>query len=99
MKLIGEIEGFDWDAGNLDHIRRHSVTPLEVEKAFARRHLIIPAEAISGEERWKLFGKTASKRHIVVVFTIRRKLFRTITAYRMNIAERRKYASQIDSAL
>jgi uncharacterized DUF497 family protein len=41
-------------------------------------------------------GKTAAGRSIVVVFTIRRKLFRTVTAYEMNAAERSKYASQID---
>ncbi len=34
--------------------------------------------------------------YLVVVFTIRRKLFRTVTAYEMNAAERRKYAPQID---
>jgi hypothetical protein len=30
------------------------------------------------------------------VFTIRRNLFRTVTAYPMNAAERRKYAAQIE---
>jgi uncharacterized DUF497 family protein len=56
----------------------------------------IPAEIIKGEKRWKLFGKTESNRCLAVVFTIRRKLFRTVTAYEMNVAERRKYAPQID---
>ena len=49
-----------------------------------------------GEKRWKLFGKTVSDRYLVVVFTIRRKLFRTVTAYEMNATEKRKYATQID---
>ena len=35
-------------------------------------------------------------RYLTVVFTIRRKRFRTVTAYEMNAAERRKYAPQID---
>jgi uncharacterized DUF497 family protein len=51
---------------------------------------------IKREKRWKLFGKTASNRYLVVVFTVRRKLFRTVTAYGMNAAERRRYAPQID---
>jgi len=41
-------------------------------------------------------AKTASNRYLVVVFTVRRKLFRTVTAYGMNAAERRRYAPQID---
>ena len=43
-----------------------------------------------------MFGKTESGRYLVVVFTIRRKLFRTATAYELNAAGRSKYAPQID---
>jgi uncharacterized DUF497 family protein len=93
---MAEIEGFDWDAANVGHIRRHAVTPFEVEGVAGRPHVTIPAEIIKGEKRWKLFGKTESNRCLAVVFTIRRKLFRTVTAYEMNVAERRKYAPQID---
>jgi uncharacterized DUF497 family protein len=93
---MADIEGFDWDAANLGHIRRHAVTPFEVEELASRPHVTIPAKTMQGEERWKLFGKTASNRYLVVVFTIRRKLFRTVTAYEMNAAERRKYAPQVD---
>lgn len=93
---MAEIKGFDWDAANVGHIGRHTVAPFEVEEAACGPHLTIPAETVQGEKRWKLFGKTASGRHIVVVFTIRRKRFRTVTAYEMNAAERRKYAPQID---
>ena len=93
---MSEIEGFDWDAANVGHIRHHAVTPFEVEEVVGRPHLTIPAKTIQSEERWKLFGKTASDRYLVVVFTIRRRRFRTVTAYEMNAAERRKYAPQID---
>jgi uncharacterized DUF497 family protein len=89
---MAEIEGFDWDAANVGHILRHAVTPFEVEEVAGRPHVTIPAKTIKGEKRWKLFGKTASKRCLVVVFTVRRKLFRPVTAYEMNAAERRKYA-------
>lgn len=40
--------------------------------------------------------ETASNRCLVVVFSIRRKLFRTVTAYEMNATERRKYAPQVN---
>jgi uncharacterized DUF497 family protein len=89
------IKGFDWDAANVGHILRHAVTPFEVEEVAGRPHVTIPAKTVQGEERWKLFGKTASNRYLVVVFTIRRKRFRSVTAYEMNAAERRKYAPQI----
>jgi uncharacterized DUF497 family protein len=62
----------------------------------ARPHITVPARTVKGEERWKLFGKTEAGRYLVVVFTIRRKLFRTVTAYEMNTTERKKYAGQID---
>ncbi len=94
--VTGEIEGFDWDLSNLGHIMRHGVTPSEVEDAVGRPHVMIPAETVHGEARWKLLGRTASNRYLVVVFTIRRRLFRTVTAYPMNASEKRKYAPQID---
>lgn len=90
------LDGFEWDTANVGHILRHAVTPFEVEEAVGGFHVNIPARAVGGEQRWKLFGKTASNRYLVVVFTIRRNLFRTVTAYQMNIAERKKYAPQID---
>jgi uncharacterized DUF497 family protein len=93
---IASLRGFDWDVANVGHIMRHAVTPFEVEEVVARPHVTVPAETIGGEKRWKLFGKTVSGRYLVVVFTIRRKLFRTVTAYEMNATEKRKYATQID---
>jgi len=78
------------------HILRHDVSPFEVEEVAGRTHVIIPAKAIPGENRWKLFGKTASGRYLVVVFTVRRKLFRAVPAYEMNPADRRNHAPHID---
>jgi len=57
--------------------------------------VVFPARAVNGEERRKLLGKTAAGRYLVVVFTIRGRLLRTVTAYDMNATERRKYAPQI----
>ena len=94
--VIEKLEGFDWDTANVGHILRHAVTPFEVEEVARRPHVSIPAKPVKSEQRWKLLGKTASGRYLVVVFTIRRQLFRTVTAYDMNAAERRKYAPQID---
>ena len=94
--MLDKIEGFDWDGANLGHILRHAVTPFEVEEVVGRTHVIIPASAVHGENRRKLFGRTVAGRYLVVVFTVRRILFRTVTAYEMNAADRRNYAPHID---
>ncbi len=70
--------------------------PQEVEQAVRGCHTIIPAAPKGGEKRWKLFGRSADGRYLVVVFTIRTDRFRTVTAYTMNRAERRIYATQIE---
>jgi uncharacterized protein len=94
--VLEEFEGFDWDASNVGHILRHAVTPFEVEEAVGGPHVVIPARTVKRERRWKLFGKAASGRFLVVVFTVRRKVLRTVTAYEMNAAERKQYAPKID---
>jgi uncharacterized DUF497 family protein len=95
--VLKGLAGFDWDEHNISHIGSHDVSPIEVQEAAQRRSVIIPAQPVSGEHRWKLFGKTAGARYLVVVFTIRRNKFRTVTAYPMNKSERRIYAPQIDN--
>jgi len=87
--------GFDWDVANVTHILRHKVTPLEVEETVALPHVTIPGRTVSGEPRWQMFGKTAAGRHLTIVFTVRGKLFRTVTAYPMNGTERKRYGPQI----
>jgi uncharacterized protein len=94
--VLNNLQSFDWNAANVGHILRHAVSPIEVEETAGRPHVIIPAKIVNGEKRWKLFGKTVSGRYLVVVFTIRRKRFRAVTAYEMNAPERRNYAPQID---
>jgi uncharacterized DUF497 family protein len=94
--VLDGLTGFDWDVFNVRHVAAHDVMPQEVEESVRGRHVIIPAEPKGGEKRWKLLGKTASGRYLVVVFTIRRKRLRTVTAYTMNRAERRIYAPQIE---
>jgi uncharacterized DUF497 family protein len=88
--------GFDWDVHNVGHVARHGVYPEEVEEAVERPHVIIPARDMRGEKRWKLFGRSAAGRYLVVVFTIRDDRFRPVTAHTMNERERRIYAPEID---
>ncbi len=95
--VLDHLLGFEWDVHNVGHTAHHGVSPEEeVEETAKRRHVIIPAAPVGSEKRWKLFGRTAGGRYLVVVFTVRRKRFRTVTAYTMNQAERRVYAPEIE---
>ena len=94
--VLDQVQGFEWDAANVGYIQRHGVSPFEVEEVVGRPHFMIPAKTVHGESRWSLFGRTASGRCLVVVFTLRQTLFRTVTAYEMNGMESRKYGPQID---
>jgi uncharacterized DUF497 family protein len=63
---------------------------------FRLKHVVLAAKTVKREKRWKLLGKTFAGRYLVVIFTVRRKLFRAVTAYDMNANERRTYAPKID---
>jgi uncharacterized DUF497 family protein len=95
--VLNGLGGFEWDVHNIGHIARHGVTPMEVEEVTGWPHAIVPAAARRSEKRWKLFGRTTAGRYVVVVFTIRHKRIRTVTAYPMNQTERSVYAPQIDA--
>ena len=94
--VLDRVDGFEWDVHNAGHIARHGVTPQEVEDAVCGAHVVIPAKAVRGEKRWKLFGRSEAGRYLVVVFTIRQNRLRPVTAYTMNETERGIYGSQID---
>jgi uncharacterized DUF497 family protein len=94
--VLDGVKGFDWDLHNVGHVAQHGVNPIEVEETVERPHAIIPAKAVAGEKRWTLFGTSAAGRYLVVVFTIRDKRLRPVTAYAMNQRERRIYAPEID---
>jgi uncharacterized DUF497 family protein len=94
--VLDGAKGFDWDLHNVGHVAPHGVHPEEVEEAVERAHAIIPASDMRGEKRWKLFGRSAAGRYLVVVFTIRDHRLRPVTAHTMNERERRIYAPEID---
>ena len=68
------IAGFDWDAGNLEHCRKHGVSRLEIESVFSGPVILLPDMAHSQtEHRSRAIGKTGGGRHVFVVFTIRQR--------------------------
>jgi uncharacterized DUF497 family protein len=64
--------GFDWDRGNRDKCRKHSVSIAEIESVFDGAVTIVPDEHHSfGELRLRAIGRATSGRHVFVVFTLR----------------------------
>lgn len=95
MKVRDQELEFEWDEGNSDKSRRkHGVTPEEAESVFTDENsIILPDERHSIiEERFAIFGKSDLNRYLYVIFTVRRKKIRIISARRMYREEVGKYA-------
>jgi uncharacterized protein len=96
MESWAECAGFDWNAGNIDkNSEKHGVSDPECEEVFFNRPLIVrhdPAHS-DQERRFYALGQTDTGRHLFVVFIIRQKLVRIISAREMTRRERRIYIS------
>lgn len=85
---------FEWDKGNLDKSRRkHGITPEEAESVFIDENfLIIPdASHSKTEARFVIVGKSDKNRYLFIVFTMRNKNIRIISARGMHKEEVKKY--------
>lgn len=85
---------FGWDDGNSrKNWERHRVTKVECEEAFAHRPLVVARDEThsKGEQRFALWGRTSRGRRLVIVFTLRGKRVRVISARDMNRAERKEF--------
>jgi uncharacterized DUF497 family protein len=71
------------------------VAPEEVEETTGEKYVLSRSKTVKGEKRWRLLGRTAEGRYLAVIFTVRSKMFRAITAYDMNATERKTYASKV----
>ena len=95
---LDNIEGFQWDEGNIEKNRlKHKVLNFECEQVFFNEPLII-AEDIKHsqkEKRWYVLGRTDLNRKLFIVFTIRNKLIRIISARDMTKKERKIYNEEI----
>jgi hypothetical protein len=92
---LSKCEGFEWDAGNSEKIRtRHQVTSAECEQLFFNQPLVNDndEEHSVGELRFYALGRTDAARLLFVVFTLRGRLIRIISARDMSREERRIYA-------
>jgi len=92
--VLGRIEGFDGDEGNIDkNLIKHGVNFRECEEIFINKPLkIYEDERHSQKEpRYAAFGKTNTGRLLTVVFTIRKNKIRAISARDQSRKERKQY--------
>lgn len=94
LDRLGRCTGFQWDEGNLfKNWERHQVSAAECEQVFFNRPLVsVPDETHSDKEpRFYALGHTDADRCLFVVFTIRNRLVRVVSARDMNHRERKAY--------
>lgn len=92
--IIQECLGFEWDKGNLNKNRdKHNVSHLECEQIFFNDPLLIYDDLTHSKQEVRLYvlGKTDKGRLLFVVFTVRDKLIRIISARDMSKKERAIY--------
>ena len=92
--IFNNIIGFEWDKGNLyKNFIKHKVTNGECEELFFNIPLIIidDKKHSQKEKRYAAFGITEIGRKLTIVFTIRNKKIRIISARNMNKKERNFY--------
>jgi uncharacterized DUF497 family protein len=86
--------GFVWDKGNqTKNIEKHGVRNEEAEQVFFNNPAIFDDKRHSrkGEKRFFAYGRTNSNRLLTVVFTIRDKRVRIISARPMGKREQGDY--------
>jgi hypothetical protein len=98
MVSFSEIEGFEWDAGNIEkNWLKHNVHWQECEELFLDRSLkvIKDTKHSKAESRYGALGKTENDRLLYIVFIVRNKKIRIISARDMTNKERRTYEEEI----
>jgi len=96
IDLFLECVGFDWDEGNVEkNWINHKVTAAECEQIFFNLPLVVADDVKHSqkENRFYALGQTDAGRLLFLVFTIRRKLIRVISAREMKRKERKVYQS------
>ncbi|MFH1561447.1 MAG: BrnT family toxin [Patescibacteria group bacterium] len=94
MITLNEPVEFIWDKGNVDkNWLKHKITNRESEEVFFDRKKRIAEDKFHSdkEERYIVLGKTKGKRLLFIVFTLRDKKVRIISARDTNKKERILY--------
>jgi hypothetical protein len=90
------VEGFDWSKGNDSKIwNKHRVHAAECEEVFFHTPLVVHPDELHSdyEPRFYALGRTARFRLLFLVFTVRKKQIRVISARDMTRREKAAYES------
>lgn len=94
MRSFHDVEGFDWDEGNLDkNWIKHRVSSVECEEVFFNFPLMLSDDEKHSKEekRYYVLGQTNNGRNLFISFTVRDKQIRVISARDMSRKERKIY--------
>lgn len=96
LEILRGIQGFEWDEGNSGkNEKKHGITDREAEEIFFNKSLIIGRSTRGEPEvRYAALGKTYGSRLLAVVFTVRSKRIRVISARPMSRKEREFYEEE-----
>lgn len=93
--ILSGIVSFDWDDGNLWHIKKHKVEYSESEEIFYDEPVFFTDEKHSlHEKRYAVYGLTDENRLLVIIFTIRKSKIRIISARDSNKKEKAIYKNK-----
>jgi uncharacterized protein len=90
---LSKIDGFEWDIGNLEHIKKHGIKIDECEQVFFNKPFVLNQDEIHSqtEDRFRVYGQTDKNRLLTLIFTIRSNKFRVISARAQSKKERREF--------
>lgn len=97
MINLGKFKEFEWDRGNLDKsYQKHGITPNEAEEAFLDEKAIVLRDVKHSQKevRYILIGKTSERKLLFVVFNLRRRRIRIISARMANRKEKSEYGKK-----
>lgn len=82
---------FEWDRNNLRKIRAHGIEPEEAEQSLANDPILIYEQDVSAEIRFLYYSETDAGRLVAVVVTEREEKLRVVTAYDLDVRQKRDY--------
>ena len=90
---LSKVEGFKWDEGNLEHLKKHEVDYTECEEIFSNLPLLLNEGTVHSkfEERIQVLGRTNNGRLLFIAVTIRNNKIRVISARDQSKQERNQY--------
>jgi len=96
--IFENCEGFEWDDGNSGkNWHLHRVTDRESEEVFANESIVVTRDLAHSrvETRFAARGITDAGRRLTIVFVVRKRLIRVISARDMTRREERFYEEKI----